>query len=327
MSKKKRMSGYAGEAYQILFTEAVGELQIEDLHASRAKLLGYRTKTTRSGNVLEFEAYPIWAVKAEASAAKRAALEEKHREAVRKVNKRNATRTLTRLANENFTAKDLFLTLTYAGDAPSLDQARKDITNFFRRVRTWMQAHAVAEPLKYLYVIEHEDDPERGKHRVHHHVIMTGIDRDAVETIWQCGRANARRLQPDDHGLEGLARYMTKDPKGKKRWGYSQNLKTPQPEYHNKKLSRRKAEQLAMGFDEVSRKVLERAHPGYRFVDCVVKTSKYVSGAYIYARMVRDDPTSKGGCRHRGGGGGRTLTASTSQQAAGSTAQRPWRVI
>lgn len=297
MSKKgeRRKKGFATEAYQLLFEEIGGEQALEDLRADRARLLGYRTKTYRCGEVVEVEVLPILAMRADASAAKLEAAKDRHREAQRRVNQRNAEKRLSRIANLNFTERDLFLTLTYTGEAPDPEQATKDIQAYMRRVRKWMREQGNPEPLRYLFVIEYEDDPERQQRRIHHHVIMTGIDRDAAERIWTLGRANARRLQPDDHGLTGLTCYMLKDPKGKKRWGYSTNLKKPEATESTRKMSKRKVEQLAMQFDGVSREVLERAYPGYRFVDCEVKTSKFVPGAYIYARMIRDPAKERGG--------------------------------
>ena len=72
------------------------------------------------------------------------------------------------------------------------------------------------DDLKYIYVIEFENGEGRKKTRVHHHVIMSGMNRDAAERLWTNGWANTRRLQPDEYGLEAPARYIVKDPKGKK---------------------------------------------------------------------------------------------------------------
>jgi len=291
-----RKKGFATEAYQLFFTEVLGEQALEDhLRASRHKLLGYRATTYWCGeNVVEVKLFPLIEARADISAIKREAEQERHRLAQQRLNRKNAEQRFRRLMDTNFTAKDLFITLTYAGDAPDYEQARKDIINFLKRVRRWMRRQGITEPLRYMYVIEHEDDPEKQQRRVHHHVVITGIDRDVVEGLWTAGRANTRRLQPDDHGLAGLAKYMSKDPKGKKRWGASLGLKQPKVTVSDRKISRRKAEQLALQFDEVSREVLERAYPGYRLVACEVKTSKYVPGAYINARLIRDPARKRG---------------------------------
>ena len=101
---------------------------------------------------------------------------------------------------------------------------------------------------KYVYVIEWEDDGETK--RVHHHVIMSGMDRETAETIWGAGRTNAARLQPDDAGLEALARYITKGTghaKHSKRWGASKGLKKPKITTADKKISKRQMARMAAG--------------------------------------------------------------------------------
>jgi hypothetical protein len=59
---------------------------------------------------------------------------------------------------------------------------------------------------------------------------MNFRDRDTAESIWDRGRKQTRRLQPDDYGLEGLARYVTKGPASEtngKKYTCSKNLDKP----------------------------------------------------------------------------------------------------
>ena len=59
-------------------------------------------------------------------------------------------------------------------------------------------------------------------------MIMSKMDRDTAEKMWKYGDfTNADRLQPNEYGCEAIARYMTKEPQGKKRWAQSKNLKEP----------------------------------------------------------------------------------------------------
>lgn len=56
--------------------------------------------------------------------------------------------------------------------------------------------------------------------------------------MWKLGRRNqTRRLDYDENGLSGLAHYITKDPKGKKRWCASKNLKKPEEKRGDKDVS------------------------------------------------------------------------------------------
>lgn len=244
----------------------------------------YRTKTIRSGNVLECEIYPIWNTRSEARTAKAHIT----REAQRKMNERNARKTLTRKINANFDENDLCITLTYKGTVPDEQQARKDIRNYMRRVREYRRRNDMPD-LKYVYVVEFENgDGGRKKKRVHHHVIMSGMDRDEAERIWGKGYANTRRLQPDAYGLEALARYIVKDPTGSKRWCASRNLKEPKITTADTKISRRKVEAMALDFEEAAPAIFSKAYPDYAYLDCAVNRSEFVAGAYIYARMHRN---------------------------------------
>ena len=75
-----------------------------------------------------------------------------------------------------------------------------------------------------------------------------GLDRDDVELMWtkdrinwkktddpeyrasikQLGWVNADRLQMNENGIEGLCKYIVKDPQGKKRYSSSRNLDRPE---------------------------------------------------------------------------------------------------
>jgi hypothetical protein len=132
-------------------------------------------------------------------------------------------------------------------------------------------------------VIEGSDDAE-GK-RVHHHLIMSEMDRDVAERLWGKGRANALKLQPDEYGLEGLARYIVKDPRGSKRWCSSKNLQEPVISVSDKKISKRRVELIAFDMERDAKRIFESVYKNFDFNDCFIKRSEFVSGAYIYTRM------------------------------------------
>ena len=94
--------------------------------------------------------------------------------------------------------------------------------NYLRRIKAYRKKMSLGEP-KYIYVIEGSE--ESTKKRIHHHLIMSEMNRDEAEKIWGKGRANAMKLQPDEFGLEGLARYIAKDPCGSKKMVFKQEPK------------------------------------------------------------------------------------------------------
>lgn len=278
--------GYSAERYESLFTEPVDGVNGAD-NALRPDEPGrYHCKTIKAGDQLECEIYPLWNTAAEAGKAKRKATAE----AIAAQNEKNARKRLIRRINANFTAEDIELTLTYAGDhVPDLPEARRDMANYIRRVKRWRKAHGLPE-LKYVAVIEYQGEDGAPK-RVHHHVIMSGMDRDEAERLWGKGRANSARLQPDERGLEGLARYITKSLprfKSEKRWVCSKNLVEPTVTVADTKISRRKAARLAHDAEAYGKDLFEHLYPGYTYTDIEIKYSPYVAGVYIYTRMRRN---------------------------------------
>lgn len=279
------MRRYSAERYESLFDQDCDGVNGAD-NAIRAREPGrYRCKTIKHGNQLDVEIFPIWDTSSEVRKAK-AAVTRKSQAAL---NEKNARKKLVRKINENFTNRDIEITLTYADEyVPDVEGARRDMQNYIRRVKRWRKSHGMSE-MKYVYVIEYAGEDGAPK-RVHHHIIMTGMDRNEAERLWGKGRANSARLQPDEYGLEGIARYITKSLprfKSEKRWACSKNLKEPQETIADTKISRRKAAMLAHDSEAYGKELFEHLYPGYCFNDISVKTSTYVAGAYIYVRMRR----------------------------------------
>ncbi|MDR2513761.1 MAG: hypothetical protein LBD02_00950 [Christensenellaceae bacterium] len=258
-----------------------GELTESAFEALRHKdIFRYRAATIKSGQVLEVEVYPLWNTKNEVRAAK----VHSSREAQQNLNDRNAKKKLIRKINANFTPEDLHVTLTYKrGVLPEEEQARRDIRNFIRRVRTYRRKNGLSE-LKYVYVIEFYNGDGR-RTRVHHHVIMSGMDRKTVKSLWPHGSVRVDELEPEDGTLEGLARYITKQPTKSKRWQASRNLKEPTITTADTKISKRQAERMAQDMDAAAPMIFSKLFPEYDFDEVAVKSSKFVAGAYIYAKM------------------------------------------
>ena len=206
------------------------------------------------------------------------------------LNQHYAENKLTRLLNHNFTSNDIEVHLTYFDNPDCDEQAKKDIQNFLRRVRRLRRKNGIEE-LKYISVTERS-----GKGRYHHHVTMNaGIDRDILENLWGKGYANSKRLQFDNSGLVGLAKYIVKSPVFAKRWNASRNIKEPEPKINNTRITKRKAEQLAKDTDYSL--AFEQLYPGYHLAEAYAVNNDVNGGIYLCVRMFKNQ---KYGMKSRG---------------------------
>ncbi len=271
--------------YEDLYTSAYEDTQEEQIEtALRNKDIShYRMKTITSGNIRECEIYPVWNTR---SAGHRARKEKASRKAQQNLNDKNTKKKLIRLLNANFTEQDIWATFTYdKAHLPNTpEQAEKNIQNYIRRLAHHKKKNG-GQPLKYVYVTEYEEDQQKGKKRVHHHLVVNFQDRDFVEKLWKGGaRTHTRRLQPDESGLEGLARYISKDPKGKKRYVCSRNLSKPTVTVSDHRMTRTKARKIVENINEAPA-LFTKIYEGYSFTDIKAYFSEYASGAYIYVKL------------------------------------------
>ena len=161
------------------------------------------------------------------------------------------------------------------------DAAKKDLRNFFRRVRRLYKAAGV----EFKYISVTEKGSRSG--RVHHHLIVTGgVSRDDLEALWTAGRANTKRLQFDDNGLVGLSVYMTKQKLYFRRYNCSRNLKDPDKtkKVSDQRVSRKRAG-LICNFED--RESLEKLYPGYRPLGVEYIISDLTGEYYAYVRLRR----------------------------------------
>ena len=253
----------------------------------RVGRMGYRTRTIKAGPRLEVEIYPIFG--RENSGRLRAAKKNMTPEAVQRNNEERSRRKLVQLIDANFTEKDYHVTLTYAGTPPAYEQARKDVKNFLRAVKRKREQRGLDE-LKYVYTIEDEQDGKRK--RIHIHAIMNGgISREELEQIWGQGYANADNLQPDENGLEAIARYITKQQKNRRKWARSRNLKQPMIRTSDTKVSNARVRRLAVDVPNSAKEIMEKLYPNYTHTRTIMRFSDVVDGAYIRCVMRR----TKGG--------------------------------
>lgn len=250
----------------------------------------YRTKTVKAGRALYSESFPIWDTRKDRGKARRLARERKHTKAQKKLNERNAVKRFEQKLNSNFDEGDYFLTVTYReGEQPADDErAARDASNYLLRLKRAYKKAGME--LKYAMVTETTRSEKRGT-RYHHHIVVNkGPDRDTVEKMWKHGIVNSRRIQTEDDGISRLARYMMKQTatreKYAQRFKCSKNLKEPRVTTADHRISPRKTEKIADDIRIAGKEIFEKQYPGYRVVSIEVKTSEWVSGAYIYAKMV-----------------------------------------
>ena len=229
-----------------------------------------RQKTIHCGkNYREVDLIPYTAEQARKDKAgrKRGKKEKISAPKQQSLNDRNSRRYFTQTVNGNFTEADLHVTVTYKnGTLPkSIEEAKRLCANFLRRIQHARKKQGLP-PLKYVLVHSVTSGMDGSPARVHHHIIMNGgLDRDAIETIWGLGYANADRLQFQEGSLEGLTHYLIKQSKGDKRWSSSRNLIRPYATNNDSSWTLRAVEKLAK--DNPPREYWEKRFPGWTLTD------------------------------------------------------------
>lgn len=272
-----------------------------------------RERQIKSGKLLEIDFYPIFddgrKMPTRAPKTKKSTPEQQ------KYNATQATKKFVRLVNANFTNTDIFLGITFPPQiVPQTEaEARRWIVNYLRRAKARREAELrriekkiaeagadaellakrakLAEPLRYIYVIERETYKRgeyKGRDNWHYHLFISGgLDRDTMEDL--CGanmRVNARRFMPERFGPEAAARYCAKDPQGSKRFCYSRNLKKPVEKTRDGKITDRGVEKLATQKAH-DRTFWEKRHKGYKFVRSFARYNDFNGHWYVTAIMYR----------------------------------------
>ena len=245
----------------------------------------YREKKYTCGEYLDVYIYPVFET-GKPGGGKR----EKRKpstEAQKKLNQRHREEKLVRLLHANFTPEDLEIHLTYKGEQPGSDEeATRNLRNYIRRIQRLRKKMGLP-PLKYIAVTE------RGKRggRYHHHITVNGgIDRDTLESMWEYGYANSRRLQFTEDGLAGLGNYIVKSPVGGKAWTASKNLVDPEPRTRDGRISGNKARELAKSLESGEKFAkFESLYPGYLMSAAEAFHNDVNGGCYLVARFYRKD--------------------------------------
>lgn len=239
----------------------------------------YRTKKIISGKFLEVEMYPIFTGIKNSRCKKLKSSSNKQKN----LNDKNAKKNIIRLIHSNFDEGDLMITLSYKDKhRPDTDeQARKDIDNYLRRIKRYRKKNDMPE-LKYIAVIEYKESQEGKNIKIHHHIIMNAMSRDEAEKIWGKGYANTIRLEEDENGLEGITRYITKDPQGKKRVKQSRNLKPPIIKIKDDEFTKRTINKFIKDVDRQD--YFERKYKQYQFVNSEIMVND-ITGVSVSVKM------------------------------------------
>lgn len=247
----------------------------------------YRERRWYCGDYLEVNIFPVWR-----TGGKRRKRAKPTGEVQARLNEHNAEQKLIRLLNANFTGEDVELHLTYRDDVlpTSPDEVKRDIQNFIRRVKRLRKRLGLSE-MKYVVV----PAGGVGGTRFHVHMTMTGgVDRTMLEELWGYGYANSKRLQFNENGVEGLARYVSRQfsahkdelPFGK-RWSGSRNLVIPEPHDRDGRISARRAREIAQ--TPMGGTLLEELYEGYTLAECRSFHNDVNGGYYLHVKLYRAD--------------------------------------
>lgn len=315
--RKRRKKAVIEYDYEAAYNKALEDLeedQVQRILQGSRKATVYATKEIRAGDQLEVEIYPEFVRGQQAEIPPTAAQKEKHRKAQWNLNEKNSRKQCERVINANFGDRDIWATFTYTdADMPAtMEEALKNMQNYIRRLNYQRKKRGLKNA-RYVYTTEGTQEG-----RFHHHIVMDGdIDMDTVEELWIKGRRNqVRRLDKDEDGLTGMAKYITKEKKKKsqKKWTPSKGLKKPEEKVNHYKFKARDVKEMAADNSCIRDKMTRwYGQQGYTFAKAEVRYNDVNGRFYIYARLHRQPERTgkwKTGRKNRAGGrGGGSRTA------------------
>lgn len=305
------------EKYAVLAAAYASDDMREGTKVDHRDVGGYRTKTVKAGEYLYVSCYPL--IGCNANAAQKLKLEDLAEERVKKAkirmryakyNNSRRIKEFEQLVHANMVKGDLHIACTYElqdYDRPdqlehrNREQARKDIRNYIRRIKHLLKKHS-CDLSQFRWIcctVTKERDqeafnPKPDSH--HHHLLVHGVPeelRTEVEKLWKFGYCNADRLQDSDKGFAAMAGYIARqentangEQEGRRSYSTSKNIIRPEVKTSDRKISRRRASQIAADVQIAGREIFEKLFDGYRLIEDVrVEVSTFVAGAYIYAKL------------------------------------------
>lgn len=227
--------------------------------------MAYREQRFVCGDFLEANIYPVF--QTEASTGRKSP-RKPTRLVQQKLNALNSARECNRTICANFSSRDYYLTLTYKGDPPDEERARKDIENFLAKVARRLKKMGLT--LKWIKSIE----IGKKNGRIHAHLIITGgLSPKDLQVLWGKGYIDCKPLMFSKEGVFSLAKYFTKeiknlpgDGKKAKSWSCSRNCVRPEPKTNDYRYSKKRAAELAK--ESENARLLEKLYPGYICAYC-----------------------------------------------------------
>ena len=273
--------------------EIISFNNIDQILDTRSKCI-YETKTITSGPIREMEMYPLFPKKdiPEEFRVKGTTKSRKN------LNNKNAVKYFTRKANANFGKGDYYVTLNYPDKnrPKTYEEVKKHVRAYINKLNYEYKKQQMTQEvkkfssnakkkykkIKYMYVIEISKE---GKGKNHVHMILSSeLSMDLVEKCWKHGRRNnIRRIDPDDKHITDLANYLSKDPKGKKRWGCSKGLKEPVITT-SKKVSKKKIYNMSNN-ENIIKAEMEKLNPKYKVIEFTITKNKWTNMPYIHVLM------------------------------------------
>ena len=243
----------------------------------------YREKMYQCGNYLDIEIFPVFAPPRSVRSKKA----KPTKKAQEMLNQRNAAKKIIRLANTNFTEKDLRFDLTYSqeNEPENPQEAQRLLQNFIKRLKRFRKRNGLPE-LKYIAVTE----TGKRKNRIHHHLILSGgVSINDLARIWGLGYTSAKPLQFDKKGISALAAYMTKAPLLYRRWNASKNLQKPKVTQRDGRISGKLVKELHNLANDAGAEY-ERRYSGYLFAEASPFYNDCNEGFYLSVHMYKPRP-------------------------------------
>ena len=288
-----------------------------------------REKQTLSGPLLEVDFYPVFSDGRRIPTRKPKS--KPSTEAQNKYNRTIATKKLIRLVNANFDSSDYFMHPTYSPkNAPQDEkQARRDIVNYLRRVKTKRKSEAkrlradlknakvaaeampdndflsasvdklkaqiakLEAPFKYIYVIEkqtYKTGAHAGKVNWHFHLFLTGgVDDRTLEKMW----SNGLRTNCNNYQPEKFGPEAAAEYMSKDPQGSKRFCCSKNLEQPIEKTKDGKVSRRTverMATEYVDdAKYWEKRYKGYRFLRCYNRFNEYNGRWYVSAIMYKTD--------------------------------------
>lgn len=247
-----------------------------------------REKREWCGDYMIVNIYPRTKTQEDAVKGTRTRTEEVSRPAQRNLNDKNSKKHFNLLANGNFGEGDFVVRLSYTNKylPKTLEQAKKDVSNYIERLKYELKKIGKDKELKWMCVTEFNEVKEDGKKtRIHHHLIINGVATfEMILDKWKKGRGKKRKkiglvhIDPiqltEDSFIENLVGYLFKNKRENRHWTASRNLERPKKKIYNKTHRRRKIDQLIHSNDE-GREYYEKKYRKYEIRHIEYKENEF----------------------------------------------------